>query len=67
MHHNKILDLIGTVLLFIGFFLAFLPHAIHSAVGLSDETSHLRHVISGMVIVIIALVILVKNKAKINK
>lgn len=61
MKYKKIIDAIGTILLFIGFSLAFLPHAVHIAVGLDDETSHLKHVISGMTLVVIALAILIYN------
>jgi len=61
MRYKKIIDGIGTVLLFMGFSLAFLPHAVHIAVGLDDETPHLRHIISGMVLVVIALAILIYN------
>ncbi len=49
------------MLLFTGFFLAFLPHAVHVAVGLNNETSHLKHVIIGMILVVIALAILIYN------
>ena len=58
---SRIFDVIGTIMLFIGFFLAFLPHAIHTSAGLDDETSHLKHVISGIVLVVVALGILVWN------
>ena len=61
MKQKRLFDIIGTILLFIGFFLAFLPHALHVKAGLDEGTSHLNHVISGMAIVIIALGILVYN------
>ena len=61
MKHRKSLDVIGTILLLTGFFLAFLPHAVHIAVGLSDETSHIKHVVYGISLVVIALIILVYN------
>ena len=61
MRHNKIIDVLGTVLLVIGFFLAFLPHAVHIAVSLDDETSHVKHVVKGMILVITALAVLVYN------
>lgn len=61
MQHNKVVDAVGTVLLVVGFFLAFLPHAVHIVVGLDNETSHVKHVIWGIVLVIIALGILIYN------
>lgn len=60
MNHKKILDVIGTILLFIGFLLAFLPHAFHARIGLSEQT-HLKHVITGIILVLIALGILIYN------
>ena len=57
---NKIFDFIGTILLFIGFFFAFLPHSLHAKAGLG-EASHLKHVVYGMTLVVTALVILVWN------
>ncbi len=64
MNHKKNLDILGTGLLFIGFFLAFLPHAAHIAAGLSDETSHPKHIIYGMALVVISLGILIYNNKK---
>jgi len=61
MQHSKIIDIMGTILLFTGMFLAFLPHAVHIAVGLDNGTSHVRHVVTGMILVIIALGILIYN------
>ena len=60
MHRKKILDILGTALLFIGFVLAFLPHAFHAKIGLSEQT-HLKHVITGIVLVLIVLGILIYN------
>ncbi len=60
MKHKKTLDVIGTILLAIGFGLAFLPHAFHARIGLEDET-HLEHVVSGIIAVITALFILIYN------
>ena len=60
MHYKKLIDVAGTVLLFIGFSLAFLPHAVHAAVGLGDE-SHLSHVIGGLALVVVSLGILIYN------
>ena len=61
MEHRKILDVLGIILLAIGFFLAFLPHALHSRIGLSEQTSHIKHVIYGIITIIAALAILVYN------
>ena len=61
MQNNKIVDVIGTLLLIAGMFLAFLPHAVHIAVGLDNETSHVKHVVTGMILVVIALGILIYN------
>lgn len=61
MEHKKIVDVIGTFFLFVGFVLAFLPHALHARIGLSDSTSHLKHVVTGIFIVVIALLILIYN------
>lgn len=61
MIKKKLLDAIGTLLLFIGFSLAFLPHAFHTKIGLDDGTSHINHVVIGMVIVVAALGVLVYN------
>ena len=60
MKYKKLIDIAGTLLLFIGMSLAFLPHAFHSRVGLSEQT-HLKHVITGIVLVLIALGILIYN------
>ena len=61
MNKQKVLDVFGTLILIVGFFLAFLPHAAHVAIGLGNETSHLKHVIYGMTLVVIALSILIYN------
>lgn len=58
--NKKIVDVIGTILLIIGFFLAFLPHAFHQKVGFT-ESSHIKHVVYGIIIVAAALGILVYN------
>ena len=58
--NKKILDVAGTILLFIGFFFAFLPHAFHEKAGFSEQ-SHLQHVIYGMIAVVVALAILIYN------
>ena len=58
---NKLLDIIGIIVLFIGMFLAFLPHTLHVKTGLDENTSHIKHVIFGLIFVIISLGILVYN------
>ena len=60
MRYKNLVDVIGTILLVVGFLLAFLPHATHVAVGL-EETSHLQHVIFGIALVVVGLGILVYN------
>ncbi len=59
-NHNKLIDIVGTILLLMGFFFAFLPHAFHSKAGFS-ESSHLMHAVYGMILVVIALGILIWN------
>jgi len=66
MKYKKLIDIAGTLLLFIGMSLAFLPHAFHSRVGLSEQT-HLKHVITGIVLVLIALGILIYNNKALNR
>ncbi|MBS3101366.1 hypothetical protein J4204_04475 [Candidatus Woesearchaeota archaeon] len=60
MKAKEFLDVSGTTLLFIGFFLAFLPHVFHARIGLSEQT-HLKHVITGITLALIALAILIWN------
>lgn len=67
MKHHKSIDIIGTILLFIGFILAFLPHAFHSRIGLDDSVSHTKHVITGIVLVVLALAVLVYNNNALRK
>ena len=64
---NKILDIIGTILLFMGMFLAFLPHALHTRIGLDDSVSHAKHVITGIILVVLALAVLVYNNKALKK
>ena len=63
--NKKIADIAGTILLFIGFFFAFLPHVYHDKIGFS-ESSHLKHVVYGLVTVIAGLGILVYNNKALN-
>lgn len=67
MKQHKIIDIIGTILLFIGFILAFLPHAFHSRIGLDDSVAHIKHVITGIILVVLALAILVYNNRALRK
>ena len=59
--NKKIIDVIGTILLFIGMLIAFSSHAFHARIGLSEETSHVKHVIYGMITAVIGLGILIYN------
>ena len=67
MKKSKLLDIIGTLSLFIGFILAFLPHAFHASVGLNDSVSHTKHVVAGIALVLAALVVLVYNNGALRK
>ena len=67
MKHHKIIDLIGTIFLLIGFILAFLPHAFHGKIGLNDSISHIKHVVTGIIMVVLALAILVYNNKALRK
>jgi hypothetical protein len=61
MKHNKLFDVIGTVLLGGGFFFALLPHATHVAAGFASETSHLTHIIIGTILIVVSLGVLIYN------
>ena len=67
MTKKKIFDMTGTLLLFTGFSLAFLPHALHAKIGLDDDNSHIKHVVAGMIIVVIALMALAYNSKALGK
>ena len=58
---NKIIDVIGTIILAAGMLIAFSSHAFHAGIGLGEETSHLKHVIYGIITAIIGLSILIWN------
>ena len=58
---NKIIDVIGTIILAAGMLIAFSSHAFHARIGLGEETSHLKHVIYGIITAIIGLSILIWN------
>ena len=55
------MDIIGTILLLTGMLIAFSSHAFHARIGLSGETSHVKHVIYGMITAVIGLGILIYN------
>jgi len=57
--NKKAIDIIGTLLLFLGLLLAFLPHAAHVSAGLKED--HLQHIITGFALVIISLAVLIHN------
>ena len=61
MKHSKVLDVIGTIILAAGMLVAFSSHAFHAKIGLGEETSHLKHVIYGMIAAVIGLGILIYN------
>ena len=61
MKYNKIFDVIGTIILAAGMLVAFSSHAFHAKIGLGEDTSHLTHVIYGMVTAVIGLSILIYN------
>lgn len=60
------LNVLGTLMLFAGFVLAFLPHASHVSLGLVDE-DHTQHVAQGSVLVVMALALLVHNNKALKK
>ena len=61
MKPNKLVDAIGTIILAVGMLVAFSSHAFHARIGLGEETSHLKHVIYGIITAVIGLGILVYN------
>ena len=61
MKTKKAIYWLATIMLLIGLLLMLLPHATHEKIGLKDQT-HINHVISGIIIIIIALIILIKNQ-----
>jgi nitrate reductase gamma subunit len=67
MKRKSLLDFIGILLLFIGFVLAFLPHAFHASIGLNDSVSHTKHVITGLILVVLALAVLIYNNQALKK
>ena len=61
MNCKKIIDATATLILLIGMLIAFSSHAFHSKLGLSEETTHLTHVIYGMITAVIGLGVLIYN------
>ena len=59
--NKKIIDAIGTILLLTGMIIAFSSHEFHARIGLSEETSHVKHVIYGIITAVIGLGILIYN------
>ena len=66
MKTNKIFDVIGTIILAAGMLVAFSSHAFHARIGFGEETSHLSHIIYGMVAAVIGLGILIYNNQALN-
>lgn len=62
MNSGKVFDALGTGGLSVGFFFAFLPHAVHTATGLDREMNHIVHIQWGVTLVIFSLLLLVWNK-----
>lgn len=61
---KKLIEIAGTIILAIGAFLAFLPHAFHARAGLVEDT-HIKHVVYGIILIVLGLGILIYgNKAK---
>ncbi|MBI2546437.1 hypothetical protein HYV81_04610 [Candidatus Woesearchaeota archaeon] len=68
MDKKRLIDTIGIILLFIGMFYAFLPHALHGVVlgSLDDESSHLKHVVVGITLVVVSLGMLVYSNRRLD-
>ena len=55
----------GIFLLFIGLLWMFLPHILHEQViNSEEEKEHIIHIFQGVLIVILGLLIMVKNKKR---
>ena len=59
--NKKYIDVITTVLMFIGFFIALLPHATHISAEHSAEHSHAKEITIGLIIGISSLIVLIYN------
>ena len=55
------LNIIFTILMFIGFFIALLPHATHIAAEHSVEHSHAKEITMGLIMGITSLIALIYN------
>lgn len=60
MDKKKLLDIGSTIVLLIGMFYAFLPHAFHAKAGLVED-SHMKHVITGFALIVASLGVLIYN------
>ena len=69
MISKKAVDIVATVFLFLGFFLALSPHATHIAADHSQYHSHAKEITIGLIVGISSLLVLIYNnnalKAKI--
>ena len=61
MKNNKVVDIVGTIILAAGMLVAFSSHAFHGKIGLNEDTPHELHVLYGMILVVIGLGILIYN------
>ena len=61
MERKKLIDVMGTIILLVGMLIAFSSHAFHARIGLGQETSHLKHVVYGIITALIGLGILIWN------
>ena len=61
----KLLYAAGTVLLFLGLFWMFLPHAAHELIiDQEEETEHYVHLLQGAIMTVFALVVMVISSKK---
>ena len=58
---KEYINIIFTILMFIGFFIALLPHATHIAAEHSGEHSHAKEITIGLIIGISSLIVLIYN------
>ena len=66
MKIQKAVDAIATMILAIGMLIAFSSHAFHAKIGLGEEASHLKHVITGLSLIVASLAILIYNNKALN-
>ena len=55
---KKLIEAAGTIILAVGAFFAFLPHAFHAKAGFAEDT-HIKHVVYGIVLVLLGLGVLI--------